>query len=601
MPSEPLSDQSRQSDTLRARGAAALRNNDYAQAAVLLGQELEADPGSAELYCAYGAALSGLRQFDRAIASYDKAIALQSACAEGYAGRGAALLELKRLEAAASNLQLALLLKPDFAAAHFLMGETLRGLNDSDGVRSSYRSALAADPHFDLAAGLALFMDMQLCDWPAAEAGRRAVLAAIDRNENATPPFPVLAMIDSPAVQKAVTERYARATYPRRGSLGEAAPRKQGAKIHIGYYSADFENHPVMQLIAGIFEAHDRASFELTAFSFGRDTQDEMRLRVSPAFDRFLDARMMSDDDVVGASRDLGIDIAVDLTGYTRDRRTGVFAGRAAPIQVGFLGYPGTMGADYFDYIVADKTLIPADSRRHYTEKVVYLPHTYQCNDRKRTASARVFSRAEAGLPHDAFVFCCFNNNFKISPAIFEAWIRILKRVEGSVLWLMEDNPTAAANLRKAAQEGGLDPARVVFAGRMPAAEHLARHTLADLFLDTLPYNAHTTASDALWMGLPVLTCLGESFAGRVAGSLLRAVGLPELVTNTREDYESLAVKFATDRLALAAIKDKLLRSRLSAPLFDTQMFAVHIEAAYSAILDRHRAGLPPDHIEVME
>jgi len=287
------------------------------------------------------------------------------------------------------------------------------------------------------------------------------------------------------------------------------------------------------------------------------------------------------------------------LKGFTQDARTNVFARRPAPIQANYIGYPGTMGAEYIDYIIADQTVIPENSKQYYSEKVVYLPNSYQVNDSKRSISDKAFTRTQLGLPPTGFVFCSFNNNYKITPRIFDCWMRILKQVESSVLWLHEDNPTAASNLRKEATTRGVNPERLIFAKRLPLAEHLARHRLADLFLDTLPCNAHTTAGDALWAGLPILTCLGETFAGRVAASLLNAIGLPELIAATPEAYEQMAIDLATHPEKLAVIKRKLAENRLTTPLFDTKLFTKHIEAAYIAMYERHQAGLAPDHISI--
>ncbi len=547
----------------------------------------------------HAGALLRARDFAGAVAAFDQVLALKGDHAPAYIGRGEALLELKRFEAAATAFQFALLLAPDGARAHFLMGEALRGLNQSEAARSRYERALALDPTLDQARGLLWFLEMQVCDWPRAAAEAAAVEAALARGETPTPPFPVLAMADAPALHRAVAERYAAAVYPAHDTLGAIPVRPPGERIHIGYYSGDYENHPVMHLIAGVFEAHNRSEFELTAFSFGRDAADDMRLRVTESFDRFIDCRAMSDADVARMSRDSGVDIAVDLTGYTRDRRTGVFSYRAAPAQAGFLGYPGTMGAPYFDYIIADPTVIPDQARAFYPEKAARLPHSYQCNDRKRASSGRTFTRSELGLPAAGFVFCCFNNNYKITIEIFDAWAAILARAPDAVLWLMEDNPQAAAHLRAAAMVRGIDPARLVFAARMSTPDHLARHAHADLFLDTFPYTAHTTASDALWMGVPVLTRPGQSFASRVAASLLNAIGLPELIAATPADYEDMAVAFAAGGRDLAAVKSKLARNRLSTPLFDTLAFTRHLEAVYQVMAERLRAGLAPDHIDI--
>jgi len=324
-----------------------------------------------------------------------------------------------------------------------------------------------------------------------------------------------------------------------------------------------------------------------------------MRSRVSAGVDRFLDVRNQSDAEIAQLSRDLEIDIAIDLKGFTKEGRPGIFACRAAPIQASYLGYPATMAMDSIDYLIADATVVPESARRHYTEKIVTLPHSYQVNDAQRVISSAPCSRAAEGLPEQAFVFCCFNASWKILPGTFAAWMRLLAELPGGVLWLLEDNPWVAANLRAQAVRHGIAPERLVFAPRRSQAEHLARHRLADLVLDTLPYNAHTTASDALWTGLPVLTCMGQSFAGRVSASLLRAIHLPELIATTPAEYFALALALARDPARLGAIRAKLARNRLTTPLFDTPGFARDLEAAYTAMLARYDASLPPDHIHI--
>jgi predicted O-linked N-acetylglucosamine transferase (SPINDLY family) len=354
-----------------------------------------------------------------------------------------------------------------------------------------------------------------------------------------------------------------------------------------------------MRLMAGLLERHDKSRFHLTGFSFGPETGDAVRQRVARAFDEFIDVREMPDVQVASLARERGIDIAVDLKGFTEDGRPGIFAQRAAPIQVNYLGFPGTMGAEYIDYIIGDAIVVPEAHRPHYTEKIACLPHCYQPNDATRSIAERPVARAEWGLPAVGFVFCCFNNNYKITPEVFDVWMRLLGQCEGSVLWLFEENREAAGNLRSEASLRGVDPDRLVFAPRLPLPEHLARHAAADLFLDTLPVNAHTTASDALWAGLPLLTRRGEAFAGRVAASLLEAAGLPELVTTNKDDYERVALDLATDPVKLRAIRERLAHARLNAPLFDGAAYARHLEAAYVAMAERYQAGLPPAHIHV--
>jgi predicted O-linked N-acetylglucosamine transferase (SPINDLY family) len=351
--------------------------------------------------------------------------------------------------------------------------------------------------------------------------------------------------------------------------------------------------------MAELFELHDKSQFELFGFSFGATQNDEMRQRLEKSFDQFIEVGGLSDNEIAQLTRGLNIDIGIDLKGFTQHSRAGIFAYRAAPIQVNYLGYPGTMGAEYIDYLIADKTLIPSPFEQFYSEKVVYLPHSYQANDRKRVISEKQFSRLEMGLPKQGFVYCCFNNNHKILPATFKSWMRILKAVDESVLWLLQDNSWAAENLKKEAQKEGIDEKRLVFAERMSPPEHLARHRQADLFLDTFPYNAHTTASDALWVGLPVITLAGESFASRVAASLLNAIGLPELITNTSEEYEVLAIDLAMNPQKLAIIKRTLADNRLTTPLFDAPRFTKNLEAAYIKMYERYRLGLQPDNIVI--
>jgi len=334
-------------------------------------------------------------------------------------------------------------------------------------------------------------------------------------------------------------------------------------------------------------------------FSFGPDQQDEMRKRLTDACEDFIDVRDKSDQEVAMLARERRIDIAIDLKGFTQDARPGIFALRAAPVQVSYLGYPGTMGAPYIDYLLADATLIPHGSERYYSEQIIYLPDSYEVNDRQRSIADRIYTRSELGLPPTGFVFCCFNNSYKITPGTFDAWMRILSRVEGSVLWLLEDNASAAGNLRREAAQRNVNAERLIFSKRTAMSEHLARQRVADLFIDTLPCNAHTTASDALWAGLPVLTCAGEAFAARVAASLLKALNLPELCTSTQAQYEQLAVGLATDPQRLVGIRERLAGNRLTSSLFDSRLFTGHIEAAYTSIYERYQADLPARHIRV--
>ena len=553
----------------------------------------------AEAYSNRGNALQELKQFNAALVSYDKAIDLKPDYTEAYYNRGLALQELKQFDSALASYDKAIDLKHNYAEAYYNRGNALKVLKQFDAALVSYRKAIELKPDYEYLFGMILHIKMHLCDWQEFERYVLDLSFKIQSNAKASTCLAILALPIGLADQRKSAEVWNIHKNPLKSDLGPVIKCTKRSKIRLGYYSADFHNHATSYLIAELFERHDKEKFELIAFSYGPDTKDEMQLRISKAFDQFIDVTAMSDKSIAQLSREIGVDMAIDLKGLTQDARLGIFSYKAAPIQVSYLGYPGTLGVDYIDYLIADKTLIPKNSQQHYSEKIVYLPNSYQVNDRKRVIASRHFIKQELGLPQESFVFCCFNNNYKITPEVFDSWVRILKVVDASVLWLLEDNPVAAMNLQKEAALRGLDPARLVFAKRIDLPEHLARHKVADLFLDTLPCNAHTTASDALWAGLPVLTCMGESFASRVAASLLYAIGLPELVTETHADYEAVAIELATNPTKLRGIKDQLARNRLTTPLFDTALFVEHIEAAYTKMYARYLSNLPPDHIYI--
>lgn len=558
-------------------------------------------PELAEAHSNRGIALKEIKQFEAAVVSYDKAIELKPNYAEAYYNRGIALNELKQFEAAVASYEKATELKPDWSEAFSNRGNALKELKQFEDAISSYEKAIELKPEHEYLFGVLQHTKMLICEWQGFDEHLLELSQRIQRKLKASPCFHTLAVPISLAEQRTAAEIWSNHKYPCNPSLGLIPKTAKKPKIRLGYYSADFHNHATTYLIAELFELHDKDEFELIAFSFGPDINDEMRSRVAKTFNQFIDVSFMSDKAVALKSRELGIDIAIDLKGLTRDERLGIFAYRAAPIQVSYLGYPGTLGTDYIDYMIADKILIPIESQKYYSEKIVYLPHSYQVNDRKRVISQRQFTKQEVGLPEEGFVFCSFNNNYKITPDMFDGWVRILKVVEKSVLWLLGDSPTAVNNLQKQAVHRGLDPARLVFSKRMCLPDHLARHKVADLFLDTSPCNAHTTASDALWAGLPVLTCMGESFASRVAASLLNAIGLPELVTSTQSAYEDLAIELATNSVKLKSLKYKLDLNRLTTPLFDAQLFTQHIEVGYKEMYERYRSDLAPDNLYISE
>ena len=557
-------------------------------------------PDFAEAFFNCGNALNDIRQHQAAIESYNKAIAINPDYVEAYDHRGIAFNALKLAEQAIDSFNKAIAIKPDCAEAYANLGLTLCKLKRYQAALTNFDKAISINPDSEFLHGARLHMMQEICDWRAMQDQVAELIQKIQRNEKASQPFTVLALTSSLPVQRRAAEIGVNETCPGSSELGGIPKRPRNSKIRLGYFSMDFRNHPVSFLTAELFELHDRDRFEVYAFSFGPDTKDEMRQRLEIAFDMFIDVQSKSDKEVAELSRRMGIDIAIDLAGFTGDSRTGIFALRAAPIQVNYLGYPGTMGADYMDYLIADRQLIPEAARAHYAEKIAYLPDTYMANDSRRSISETSFSREALGLPQTGFVYCCFNNSYKITPNTFDGWMRILKRVDGSVLWLSESNAAASDNLRKEAARRGVEPQRLVFAPKLPLlADHLARHRAADLFIDTFPYNAHTTASDALWAGLPVLTCAGEAFASRVAASLLTAIDLPELITSTQEEYEALAIELAMNPQQLNTIRQELERNRLTSPLFDTVTFTRNIEVAYAQMMERYHANLPPDHIVI--
>jgi predicted O-linked N-acetylglucosamine transferase (SPINDLY family) len=439
---------------------------------------------------------------------------------------------------------------------------------------------------------------MLVCDWTNYVNKINEIFHLVNKGRKGAKPFGFQGIASSEELLKKCAEIYSHDKYPQLDNLTKFSQFKHH-KIRIGYLCGEFRNQATSILMTRVWELHDKSMFEIFAFDNGWDDGSKYRQRITRAFNNLFDISRLSDLDAAKLIQENEIDILINLNGFFGLGRQVIFSYRPAPIQVNYLGFPGTMGADYIDYIIADKTLIPLDAQSSYTEKVAYLPNSYQANDRKRLISDRQFTRAELGLPENACIFACFNNNYKITPLVFDSWVKILSLVEGSVLWLLADNPTAKNNLIKEATARGLDSCRLIFAERMPLPEHLARHRQADLFLDTLPYNAHTTCSDALWAGLPVLTLMGSTFPGRVGASLLKAIDLPELITNTQEEYEAMAIELAINPQKLRDIKLKLARNRLTTPLFDTPLFTKNLETIYTKMMERYQADLQPDHITI--
>jgi len=563
---------------------------------------LEYNPDYADAYNGLGITLGRLGRHAESVVSFQRVISINPDNEAAYNNLGIALTDLGRYAEAVSALQKALALNPDNVKSYYNCGNALMRLGHHEEAAISFRQALDIDSGYILACCSWLNELAHLCaldDLREATQNELRSLTFGTEPKSVASPFLLLALIDDPELHRRAAETYAAVHFKYNPALGPLPDRATSERIRIGYFSADFHNHATMYLMAGLFEKHDSNHFEIHAFSFGPDQQDDMRRRLLDSVEFFHDVRLKSHAEIAALSREQGIDIAVDLKGYTQYGRPGIFAYRAAPIQVNYLGYPGTMGAPYFDYIIADPIVIPRDSHAFYSEKVACLPDCYQINDRYRQATDVAVSRAAHNLPETAFVFCCFNNSYKIMPDEFSLWMRLLDRIDGSVLWLLKANPAAEKNLREAARKHGIDPGRLIFAERVPFTEHLARQRLADLFLDTFIYNAHTTASDALWGGLPVLTMMGRSFASRVAGSILTAAGLPELVTTTATDYEATALRLASSSDELLALKSRLKDKLMTTVLFDTEHYTRQLETLFTRMVERLDDGLKPEHIYI--
>jgi predicted O-linked N-acetylglucosamine transferase (SPINDLY family) len=556
---------------------------------------------SHELFFNIARIYDDLKRYDEALAHYDKALSLKPDYAEAWSNKGVTLNDLKRYDEAIAHYDKALSLKPEYAEAWSNKGSTLNELKRYDEAIAHYDKALSLKPDIDWIYGDLIHAKMKICNWSEYRNSLEIVSKKVMANDKVASPFTLLSLTDIASLHKQSSEIYAKDKYSKPSSL-EAIPKlAKKEKIRIAYFSPDFRNHPVSFLTAELFEIHNRQRFEVFAFSLQQPpVSDETNLRLRIGFDKFFDVGNMSDKEIAKFSREHEVDIAIDLAGPTQFSRTGIFSFRAAPIQVNWLGYPGTIGADFIDYIVADSTIIPETHREFYIEKVVCLPDTYMVDDSKRLTSARRFTREECGLPKNSFVFCCFNNGYKFNSQVLDGWSRILTAVENSVLWIPENNEYFKVNIAVEFERRGLNRSRLIFAKRLEAmADHLARYNVADLFLDTHPYNAHTTAVDSLKAGIPVLTLMGQSFASRVAASLLNAIGLPELITNTQKDYEALAIELAMNPQKLADIKCKLETNRLGAPLFDTPLFTQNLETAYSEMYERYQTDLEPDHIVI--
>ena len=587
--------------SLHMLGYIAGQQGNFVKALTYFNKAISINKYASDYYLNRGNAYRKLCQFEAAIFDYDKSIELNPDVSEAYLARATAKHERKDLVQAVADYSLAISINPECADAFFNMGQAFLQLKQPESASISFFKALEINPNFEFLLGTCIYSKMKLCDWENLGDGLNILEVAVSDLNRVTTPFAALSLIDNPSLHLQAATIYGNSKFPSNNLLGKIPKRSNKEKIRVGYFSADFHNHATSYLMAELFETHNRLKFEIYGFSFGPNSQDAMRERLSKGFDKFLDVSILHDSEIAQIARDLEIDIAIDLKGYTEGSRTGIFAYRCAPIQVNYLGYPGSMGVDYMDYVIADHHVVSESNVDSFSEKIAFLPNCYQVNDSKRKISDKNFSRSKCGLPEKGFVFCCFNNSVKIQPQTFQIWMRILQSVENSVLWLFEENASASANLRSEAERSGLDSKRLIFAPRLSMEEHLARHCLADLFLDTLPYNAHTTASDALWAGVPVLTCMGKSFAGKVAASLIKAIDLPELITYTEQEYEAKAIQLAANPKVLNNFKNRLSANKNTSPLFNIGQFTGHFEAALLKMYSVYQSGDELDHIVIQD
>jgi len=586
-------------EALVNRGTELIKFKRYMEALNSLDKALMIEPGLAEAYFRRGHALTWLRRFEDAVASFEQCLSIKPDHFDALVSVSFSLMALGRLDQALAACNEALAMKPDSLEALSNRGGILILLKRAEEAILDYEVMLRHDPEYPYALGNLLQCRLHCCDWRNLEQERASIREALKQGKRVVSAFQYVTSCNSAKEQLDATRLWVSTNCPVEEPLW-TGERYRHDRIRIAYVSEDMRTHAVSSLLAGVWEAHDRARFETFAMSFGVDDKTEMRARVERSFEHFFDVRLKSDGEIASLLNEHEIDIAVDLMGYSGNFRPRIFALRPTPIQVGYLGYPATMGADFIDYILADSILIPEAMRECYHEKVVYLPDTYMANDLKRRIGEKKPTRAEVGLPKDGFVFCCFNNPCKLSPEVFAIWMRLLKQIEGSVLWLSDPGAPTVRNLRREAEAAGLVADRIILAPFLPAQEdHLARLGLADVFLDTLPYNAHTTASDSLWTGVPVVTSAGNALAGRVAASLLHAIGHPELVAQSPADYEAIALRLAKEPGALAAAKEKLARNRNTYPLFDTERFTRHLEAAFVTMWERYQRGEGPAHFAV--
>jgi predicted O-linked N-acetylglucosamine transferase (SPINDLY family) len=573
--------------------------NDFWSALRAFDETLLINPQSAEALMNKGNCLRELKRFDESRFCHERAIELQPTSGDVWSNFGVLLNTLKHHDEALECYRKATHFNPLLAEAWSNRGAALNDLGQTEEALASYKRAFEIKPNAPYIQGELFHSQMRLCQWDDFDLGCRRIRAALLRGDRVSNPFAVLGFLDDPALQKLCAQIYSDNNLKTQAPPDLRRNEEGNNRIRLGYFSMDFREHPVAYLIDDVISHHDRSNFEVYAFSFDIGLGDSMTEKFKKSFDMFFNVANLSDEETVQLARGYQIDIAIDLGGYTQDARTQIFANRIAPIQISYLGFPGTMGTSCIDYLVGDEVVIHEGNRQHFSEKIIFMPDSFQANPNSRPYGLPNSSRMNYGLPERGFIFCCLNNTWKITPRVFEAWARILSLVPESILWLYVGNDAARKNLRAKLKALGIEPERLVFSEKVSRARYFDQYRFADLFLDTLPYNGGTTASDALWMGLPVLTVQGDSFAARMASSLLCALDLSELVTCSLSEYEEVAVALAKNPIKLSAIKMKLLANKLTHSLFDPKIFTKNLESSYQAVINRHRSGLQPADITV--
>ncbi len=573
--------------------------NDFSKALELYNRCLALDIDKQwGIYYNKGLVYLNQNNLNKAIENFQISIKKNSSHADTYNDLGNVYQKLGKSDVAQGFYKKAIFLQKNHKNAYHNLADSLRITNKLEEALENYNKAISLNPDSEYLLGSSIFLKMKLCLWDDFESSITQLIEGISNGKKVSKPFPIQSLIDDPAIQQKTNEFFSKDYYPKKIKYFETNYLKKNDKIRVGYFSPDFCNHPIAYLTAELYETHNRDKFEIYAFSFGRDNNDEFNLRVRAGVDKYLNVRNLSDQEVVKLVRSLNVDIAVDLVGYTKGQRSNIFAMAAAPIQIGYAGFLGTMGNNYHDYLISDKIIIPKRNKKFYNEKIIFLPN-YQVNLSYKHIETSNLNRNFFGLPSKGFVFGCFNNSYKISPAIFNCWTTILHNTKNSVLFLVENNQITKNNLKKEIEKKEINPDRLIFGEYLPRSDYLLRYQAIDLFLDTLPYNGGTTTSDALRMGIPVLTCKGNSFASRLASSILNSIDLPELIVKTQQEYINLATDLAINKYKLKKIKNKLYKNLSHSNLYNVEAFTLSLEKAYLETYNKKINGQKPDHIYI--